>query len=54
MLLLDGMSTLIQFSTIIQTIAESVGDWYFSRNVSKKVDCRYPCDTTCHNLIGAA
>ncbi|MFS8013604.1 putative pectinacetylesterase/NOTUM [Helianthus anomalus] len=37
-----------------ETIAESVGDWYFSRNVSKKVDCRYPCDTTCHNLIGAA
>ncbi|KAI3793023.1 hypothetical protein L1987_35635 [Smallanthus sonchifolius] len=36
-----------------ETIAESVGDWYFSRNVSKKVDCPYPCDTTCHNLIGA-
>ncbi|XP_076913389.1 pectin acetylesterase 9-like [Bidens hawaiensis] len=36
-----------------ETIAESVGDWYFNRNVSKKVDCRYPCDTTCHNLIGA-
>ncbi|KAK1409141.1 hypothetical protein QVD17_35666 [Tagetes erecta] len=34
-----------------ETIAESVGDWYFSRMVSKKVDCRYPCDTTCHNLI---
>ncbi|KAJ0558906.1 putative pectinacetylesterase/NOTUM [Helianthus annuus] len=36
-----------------ETIAESVGDWYFGRNVSKKVDCPYPCDATCHNLIGA-
>ncbi|KAI3519482.1 hypothetical protein L1887_08641 [Cichorium endivia] len=36
-----------------QTIAESVGDWYFGRIISKKVDCPYPCDTTCHNLIGA-
>ncbi|KAI7754758.1 hypothetical protein M8C21_003801 [Ambrosia artemisiifolia] len=36
-----------------ETIAESVGDWYFGRKVSKKVDCPYPCDTTCHNLIGA-
>ncbi|KAD5961247.1 hypothetical protein E3N88_12720 [Mikania micrantha] len=36
-----------------ETIAESVGDWYFGRNVSKKVDCPYPCDDTCHNLIGA-
>ncbi|XP_071705508.1 pectin acetylesterase 9 isoform X2 [Rutidosis leptorrhynchoides] len=35
-----------------ETIAESVGDWYFSRNVSKKIDCPYPCDNTCHNLIG--
>ncbi|GKC44519.1 pectin acetylesterase 9 isoform X1, partial [Tanacetum coccineum] len=34
-----------------ETIADSVGDWYFGRNVSKKIDCAYPCDTTCHNLI---
>ncbi|KAL9833202.1 Pectin acetylesterase 6 [Arabidopsis thaliana] len=33
-------------------VAESVGDWYFNRakNV-KAIDCPYPCDTTCHNLI---
>ncbi|CAB71866.1 pectinacetylesterase precursor-like protein [Arabidopsis thaliana] len=33
-------------------VAESVGDWYFDRakNV-KAIDCPYPCDTTCHNLI---
>ncbi|KZV28361.1 hypothetical protein F511_11187 [Dorcoceras hygrometricum] len=35
-----------------KTIAEAVGDWYFSRNVSKMIDCAYPCDKTCHNLIG--
>lgn len=33
-----------------KTIAEAVGDWYFGRQVSKEVDCAYPCDTTCHNL----
>ncbi|GAA0144516.1 hypothetical protein LIER_04941 [Lithospermum erythrorhizon] len=36
-----------------KTIAEAVGDWYFSREKSKRVDCAYPCDTTCHNLIPA-
>ncbi|KAL5727493.1 [Wnt protein] O-palmitoleoyl-L-serine hydrolase [Ranunculus cassubicifolius] len=30
-----------------KTIAEAVGDWYFERNVTKEVDCAYPCDTTC-------
>ncbi|KAL5567982.1 hypothetical protein UlMin_024557 [Ulmus minor] len=34
-----------------KTIAEAVGDWYFSRRVTKEIDCAYPCDTTCHNLI---
>ncbi|RYQ94048.1 hypothetical protein Ahy_B09g100249 isoform B [Arachis hypogaea] len=34
-----------------KTIAEAVGDWYFSRTRSKEIDCPYPCDTTCHNLI---
>lgn len=34
-----------------KTIAEAVGDWYFSRRVSKQIDCAYPCDSTCHNLI---
>ncbi|CAH9123536.1 unnamed protein product [Cuscuta epithymum] len=35
-----------------KTIAEAVGDWYFSRRGSKLVDCAYPCDSTCHNTIG--
>ncbi|XP_065869503.1 pectin acetylesterase 9-like [Euphorbia lathyris] len=37
-----------------QTIAKTVGDWYFNRKDSKLVDCPYPCDKTCHNLIPAA
>ncbi|XP_052208875.1 pectin acetylesterase 9 [Diospyros lotus] len=35
-----------------KTIAQAVGDWYFGRNVTKEIDCAYPCDSTCHNLIG--
>ncbi|KAE8728873.1 Pectin acetylesterase 5 [Hibiscus syriacus] len=27
-----------------KTIAESVGDWYFNREVSKQIDCPYPCN----------
>ncbi|XP_074282197.1 pectin acetylesterase 9 [Silene latifolia] len=34
-----------------QAIAEAVGNWYFERNVTKLIDCPYPCDTTCRNLI---
>ncbi|KAJ6679970.1 PECTIN ACETYLESTERASE [Salix purpurea] len=32
-------------------IAQSVGDWYFDRENVKAVDCPYPCDNTCHNLV---
>ncbi|XP_020538395.1 pectin acetylesterase 6 isoform X2 [Jatropha curcas] len=32
-------------------IAESVGDWYFDRVDVKAIDCAYPCDNTCHNLV---
>lgn len=34
-----------------QTIAEVVGDWYFDRGMAKEVDCPYPCDSTCDDLI---
>lgn len=34
-----------------KTIAMAVGDWYFERNVTMEVDCPYPCDHTCQNLI---
>ncbi|KAL5849994.1 hypothetical protein ACOSQ4_008007 [Xanthoceras sorbifolium] len=32
-------------------IAEYVGDWYFDRVNVKAIDCPYPCDNTCHNLV---
>lgn len=35
----------------MQGIAESVGDWYFDRVGVKAIDCAYPCDNTCHNLV---
>ncbi|EMS51398.1 hypothetical protein TRIUR3_15339 [Triticum urartu] len=34
-----------------QTIAELVGDWYFERGAAQEIDCAYPCDSTCHNII---
>ncbi|TXG70922.1 hypothetical protein EZV62_005857 [Acer yangbiense] len=34
-----------------KTIAEAVGDWYYNRRVTKEIDCSYPCDSSCHNLI---
>ncbi|KAI8556625.1 hypothetical protein RHMOL_Rhmol05G0268700 [Rhododendron molle] len=33
-----------------RTIAESVGDWYFNREVAKHIDCPYPCNPTCYNM----
>ncbi|XVF41685.1 hypothetical protein PTKIN_Ptkin01aG0299800 [Pterospermum kingtungense] len=32
-------------------IAIAVADWYFDRAGVKYVDCPYPCDKTCHNLV---
>ncbi|MCL7042790.1 hypothetical protein MKW94_014438 [Papaver nudicaule] len=32
-------------------VAKSVGDWYFDRVRVKAIDCPYPCDKTCHNLV---
>lgn len=34
-----------------ETIAELVGDWYFERGAAQEIDCTYPCDSTCHNII---
>ncbi|KAK9154289.1 hypothetical protein Sjap_001769 [Stephania japonica] len=33
-----------------KTIAEAVGDWFFSRKTAKEVDCTYPCNPTCYNM----
>ncbi|KAL8239586.1 hypothetical protein R6Q59_016153 [Mikania micrantha] len=32
-------------------IALAVGDWFFERTTVKQIDCPYPCDKTCHNLV---
>ncbi|XP_031261460.1 pectin acetylesterase 12-like isoform X3 [Pistacia vera] len=34
-----------------KAIAIAVGDWYFDRTGVKVIDCPYPCDKTCHNLV---
>ncbi|KAE8734553.1 Pectin acetylesterase 6 [Hibiscus syriacus] len=34
-----------------KTIATAVGDWYFDRAGVKVIDCPYPCDNSCHNLV---
>ncbi|KAM7470141.1 hypothetical protein LguiA_008324 [Lonicera macranthoides] len=34
-----------------KAVALAVGDWYFGRDSIKAIDCAYPCDTTCHNMI---
>lgn len=34
-----------------KAIAIAVGDWYFNRAAVKAVDCPYPCDKSCHNLV---
>ncbi|KAJ0978787.1 hypothetical protein J5N97_014261 [Dioscorea zingiberensis] len=33
------------------TVAKAVGDWYLDRSEVKVIDCAYPCDSSCHNLI---
>ncbi|CAA2959492.1 pectin acetylesterase 12-like [Olea europaea subsp. europaea] len=34
-----------------KAVAIAVGDWYFDRANIKAIDCPYPCDKTCHNLV---
>jgi hypothetical protein len=43
----DALVNMIEF----QKIAEVIGDWYFERGEAKVIDCAYPCDRTCHNII---
>ncbi|URD95151.1 Pectinacetylesterase [Musa troglodytarum] len=32
-------------------IAVAVGDWFYNRSAIQKIDCPYPCDSTCHNTV---
>jgi hypothetical protein len=36
---------------VAQGTAKSFGDWYFDRAQVKAIDCPYPCDGTCRNII---
>ncbi|KAL6619670.1 hypothetical protein ACP70R_034809 [Stipagrostis hirtigluma subsp. patula] len=36
-----------------KSIAEAVRDWFFDRREVKEIDCEYPCNPTCHNLVFA-
>ncbi|KAK3429677.1 hypothetical protein EUGRSUZ_E01169 [Eucalyptus grandis] len=37
---------------LIETsIAKAVGDWYYDRRPFQKIDCAYPCNPTCHNMV---
>ncbi|VAH17914.1 unnamed protein product [Triticum turgidum subsp. durum] len=49
LLVMHGVCTKIILE--FQTIAELVGDWYFERGAAQEIDCAYPCDSTCHNII---
>lgn len=31
----------------VQSIAEAVGGWFYDRNPFEKIDCPYPCDSSC-------
>uniref|UniRef100_A0A803N604 Pectin acetylesterase n=1 Tax=Chenopodium quinoa TaxID=63459 RepID=A0A803N604_CHEQI len=33
-----------------KTIAETVGDWYFNKELAKRVDCPFPCNPSCFNM----
>ncbi|KAK9169175.1 hypothetical protein Syun_001315 [Stephania yunnanensis] len=39
------------WTPILQSVALSVGDWFFDRVGVSAIDCPYPCDNTCHNLV---
>ncbi|KAK9169118.1 hypothetical protein Syun_001258 [Stephania yunnanensis] len=39
------------FSSLLLSVALSVGDWFFDRVGVSAIDCPYPYDNTCHNLV---
>ncbi|RLM78418.1 pectin acetylesterase 8 [Panicum miliaceum] len=39
------------FSPQNETIADAVGNWFLDRSPFQKIDCPYPCDSTCHNRV---
>ena len=45
------MLILTELFSTVQTIADAVGAWFFDRSPFQKIDCPYPCDSTCHNRV---
>ncbi|MQL99215.1 hypothetical protein Taro_031935 [Colocasia esculenta] len=41
---------LLLLLVILQTVADAVGEWFFDRGEFKKIDCPYPCDTSCQTM----
>ncbi|KAK9143048.1 hypothetical protein Syun_012448 [Stephania yunnanensis] len=46
----NGIREAVKLSTVL-SVALSVGDWFFARVGVSAIDCPYPCDNTCHNLV---
>ncbi|KAK9160666.1 hypothetical protein Syun_007007 [Stephania yunnanensis] len=38
-------------NNLVTSVALSVGAWFFDRVGVSAIDCPYPCDNTCHNLV---
>ncbi|KAK9165476.1 hypothetical protein Scep_000667 [Stephania cephalantha] len=38
-------------NNLVTSVALSVGDWFFYQVGVSAIDCPYPCDNTCHNLV---
>ncbi|RRT74626.1 hypothetical protein B296_00025396 [Ensete ventricosum] len=32
-------------------IGKAVGDWFYDRSAFRKIDCPYPCDSSCRNRV---
>ncbi|MQM12608.1 hypothetical protein Taro_045526, partial [Colocasia esculenta] len=32
------------------TVASAVGGWFYDRSDFKRINCPYPCDSSCHNI----
>ncbi|KAK9162892.1 hypothetical protein Syun_003794 [Stephania yunnanensis] len=46
-----GLKSSIEKKLRGESMTLSVGDWFFDRVGVSAIDCTYPCDNTCHNLV---
>ena len=50
-LLLYAVEKLTCMHDTMQSIAKAVGYWFYGRGPFNEVDCNYPCNPTCQNLV---